>query len=756
MYGNRWRYCSAGIIAGWLTLAGCVSSDHPAVCPLPRDPGVWTSPDGLAVESAGPQSLRFVCPFPSGADRHVWDVPVAMDLSNADGLEISYTLENPGAFRGVTWYLRSGPGWWAAALPVADGPQRVWVPWSAFEAQEAPAGWDRISAFRLSPWAAGRGGGGAVVLHDVQARSASVAILEPESMPNPQELAFGQRAAAQWAADFSRLAVAYRMVSGEAVAGLDAGRVRVLVLPYNPGLSSDLLRALRRYVDRGGALLVSYNADAELAALVGVRVGSWQAAGRSGQWHAMVFSGPDWQGPAQVLSPGTPHLLPVYPASADAELLAVWQDAAGRVQPEAAVVVSPRGAWFSYLPGADDEQARQRMVAFLLDRHLPGSAAAALRAELAGWAADAGSAPAEFTGALRAVEAALEAGRVGSAWDAWTRLRGRMQAALASGVALPRGVPQGIWDHSGEGLYPGDWSRTMAELAAAGFSDVFVYVPRTGRLSPQAVPAAREAGLRVHAWHICLNLDGVPEEALRRWRAQGRLQTGLNGATTAWLCPSIPENRAMERERVVQRSMEPGLAGVHLDYVRYPDADHCYGACCRRAFEAEYGRRVAAWPEEVRSGPLRETFQAWRAEQVSRLVAEIAEAVRTRFPGLALSVAVWPDLDTVVERQGQDWPRWLGAGWVDIVLPMSYTGSVEELAAWTTAHAALPAAGDRIWSGLGVRSAHTRLTPGQTLAQARAALEAGAAGWVVFDLTATVRDELFPVLARLAEGGVDD
>lgn len=680
----------------------------------------------------------------------MWDHPWPGKALEVDGFEFVYELENPAAFRGLTWYFRSGPGWYAAALPVRDGRIRMWVPRDAFEALDSPAGWNEVRAVRMSPWTARRGSG-AVVLLGVFPRRAEVGVVMPGdgSSPDPGERAFGRRAADAWVQDLSSIGLFPLRVEESTLARVDAARLKALILPYNPRPSSEMLDALERYVKAGGRLVVCYNADARLANIVGVLPGRWVAADLPGRWQSMRFPDEAWGGPASVPLASAPNLLTVQlPTNGPARALAVWEDVRGARQPEIAIATTPRGAWFSYLPGGAEDAARARLFAFLLVPYIPDAPARAVErlAESVRARAVAGGAAADE---LARATNLLAAGDVSTAWDAVEQARRLADLELAARVGWPDGLALGIWDHTGKGLYAGDWARTMAELAECGFSDLFVYVARDAPRPTAAAQAAAPHGIRVHAWHACFNHDGSAADRARAMQTPDRLQRAASGARAFWLCPSREENRRVERERLIRLAGTPGIAGIQLDYIRYPDAEHCYCAHCRDAFAAYRGAPVANWPGDVREGEARRAFLDWRAAQVTALVRETAEAVRTAHPGVRLSAAVWPEVDRVGDELGQQWGRWMEAGWLDFVAPMSYTERVGELAAWTRRHAAVPGAAGKVWAGLGVTSSHTRLTPEQALLQARAAREAGATGVVIFDMNPTVQAELFPVLRRI-------
>lgn len=713
-----------------------------------RDPGDWApGPDSAPATTVG-EHLLFPCPFPSGVDRHVWDVPVnRQTLAGFSGLELVYALEAPEAFRGLSWYARSGSGWYVASLPAGDGLRRVWLPWSSFEPEGPVRGWPEVDLFRLSPWSGGRGSG-AVALYSVKARRARVAVLPPgeRSCPDPGERSFGRRSAQNWMADFAMIGLPAALIEEAGFKAAALKGIDLLVLPYNPALPTDALRVVKDYVKGGGKLMICYNGQPDLAELAGVKLTGW-TAGKAGHFHALDFSDLDgWAGPGKVMQPATPHVLPVYPRDKSGRVMAWWMDARGSRTDRPAVVASDRAVWFSYLLGEDDELARRQMLAFLADALLPGAALDAahdrwaflrLEAEHAGVGLDA-----------TVTEAALRSGKAGKAWAAVEAARAELTSAQTAVVEIPASFHLGIWDHTGKGLHGGDWNKTLDELAAAGFTDVFVYMDRGARMPPALTAEARRRALAVHAWHACFQPSNNPGE-----KPQPR-QQGVDGVSMPWVCPSAPENRAAEQARVLELAATPGLTGLHLDYVRFPDAGHCYCRVCREAFEAAQGAPVRVWPDDVlaESG-LRETFLDWRAGQISSWVRDVSEAVRASFPALMLSAAVWPDLRTVKPQLGQDWPQWLAAGWLDAVMPMSYTENTGEFAAWTASHSGLPNGSGKIWAGLGVTSAHTRLTPPSVLRQIRAAVDSGAAGAVLFDLNTTVRETIFPVTGMLKRNG---
>ena len=95
---------------------------------------------------------------------------------------------------------------------------------------------------------------------------------------------------------------------------------------------------------------------------------------------------------------------------------------------------------------------------------------------------------------------------------------------------------------------------------------------------------------------------------------------------------------------------------------------------------------------------------------------------------------------------GQDWGAWLREGIVDFVCPMDYDTDPASFAVSVRKQLALPRARGRIYPGIGVTAVESRLPPDQVIAQIRAVADAGAAGFMLFDLNPTLQRETLPIL----------
>ncbi len=588
----------------------------------------------------------------------------------------------------------------------------------------------------------------------------------------------------------------YREVGLEADAADDTaleGKLkgqRVAVLVYVSQPTAAQVAACRAFVGRGGRLIVCYSASPALGELMGVRVTGYQRAGADGRWSAMRFAASRPAGVPEEIRQTSPNLMAAQPVDGRSSVLAWWVDRGGKAT-EPAWLVSPNGYWMTHVLLADgDAEAKGRLLLALAasaDPSLWGVAAGRLleRARRAGsyaspaaleGAAKAVSDPAKRVRAVAAAQAAgqwerrvrdlIRSGKGFEAWNGTLALQGRMREAYGLLQPSRKGEIRAVWDHSGMGLYPGNWKRTCALLDAAGVSDLLVNIggsgfahypsdvlPRSKIQQEQGdqlracMDAARPYGIRVHAWLLCFSTEQATPDRLEIFRKRGWLLTQEDGRVQPWLDPAVPEVRDYLTRAVREIAARYAPDGVHLDFVRYPDFRGSLGPTIRPRFEQALGRRLKAWPQDVKwGGSERVAFMRWRAEQVSRFVGDARLVMRAQAPGKLLTAAVFGKYPSCVDAVGQDWELWLRNGLLDYVMPMNYTESLDAFTGFVTEQTRNPAQARRIIPGIGVTAAESRLDPIQVIDQIQALRRAGCPGFALFDLDATLQQEILPVL----------
>ena len=551
----------------------------------------------------------------------------------------------------------------------------------------------------------------------------------------------------------------------------------------------DQLRELRAFVARGGTLIVCYSASPDLAELMGIRLGAYLKA-EPGQFAAMVFRQERPVNTPPQIAQSSPNIFPAAALAGRSTVLAWWTDRQGRPSGQAAWLQGAAGFWMTHILTADGDAADKGrlLVALAADRH-PAlwreAAAARLKRILAGapWTGQeearhqARALPGgkRREAALAAVEQAygsgrearrlLDAGRGAEAWLVADETGGRMMEAYGLMQAPQAGEIRAVWDHSGQGLYPGDWPRTCRALKDAGISDLLVNVaapgfahcrldalPRSPVYESQGdqlaacLAAARPLGLRVHAWMIAFSTTHATPHRMQVFSQRGWLLQATDGTEAPWLDPAVPEVRAMLVQAADEILARYRVDGIHLDFVRYPNYYGSLGEGVRRRFEASRGQKVADWPEAARRQPLFNELVRWRGAQTTALVAEIRRLQRRVAPGVWLTAAVLGKYPTCVESVGQDWEGWIEQGYLDYVLPMNYTEQREDFRALVTQQTRTPRQAAKLVGGIGVTASESRLDAFGVIDQVNLLRARGAAGFALFDLDATLMREILPVL----------
>jgi uncharacterized lipoprotein YddW (UPF0748 family) len=320
-----------------------------------------------------------------------------------------------------------------------------------------------------------------------------------------------------------------------------------------------------------------------------------------------------------------------------------------------------------------------------------------------------------------------------AAWE--SRRRSRLAADRAKALAQrPRaGEIHAVWDHTGLGLYPGDWPRTMRLLRTNGVTDIFVNVAGAGfahypsRILPQSdamrvhgdqfeacIAAAQGCGVRVHAWVMCFNATrGTPAHLAKLAKKGWRLKDAA-GRPTVYLDPSNADVRWQMLLAIGEIAAKYPVAGVHLDFVR--------------------------WYENAAGKPRN------AARVVETFVQAARRKVRAVRPKALLSAAVLATYPSCVTSVGQDWEAWIAKGLVDYAVPMNYTADSAKYARLMARQGASPAIARRVVGGIGVTANESALTPGQVIDQINGARRAGLAGVALFDLDKTLAVRILPLL----------
>ncbi len=290
----------------------------------------------------------------------------------------------------------------------------------------------------------------------------------------------------------------------------------------------------------------------------------------------------------------------------------------------------------------------------------------------------------------------------------------------------------------------------VERTARAGFNTLFVQVCGRGdayfpsRVYPPAESYARSIGgnfdplayllkkahargLKVHAWvntllvwsspkppedssHV---LNSHPEWIMVDSRGvslsrYSRTKFNGLGITGVFISVAEPGARRLIESFVLELAGTYDLDGIHFDYLRYPMRSVDFSPRLRNGFRKAYGVdpvELAALSERQGNGSdaeharLSAQWTAFRAEAITGFLRGLSRSLNEKYPTLVRSAAVKPDIESAYRVFGQDWPRWVKEGLVDLVLPMAYSTDHQQV--YKQISRACEAVGSRhVWAGL--------------------------------------------------------
>jgi uncharacterized lipoprotein YddW (UPF0748 family) len=318
------------------------------------------------------------------------------------------------------------------------------------------------------------------------------------------------------------------------------------------------------------------------------------------------------------------------------------------------------------------------------------------------------------------------------------------------------------WIHSAYGIEGWGWDKTVATLKSNGFNAIIPnliwagvahYPSKILPVSPkvaeqgdqvaECLKACRKYGIQMHVWKVNHNLLHAPPEFTAKLRAAGRTQKDRQGEDVNWLCPSHPENFALERDSMLEVARNYDVDGIHFDYIRYPNKDGCFCAGCRERFEQAAGVKVEQWPQDVLTGKYADQFGDWRREQITRLVRAVSQEAHKLKPGIKVSAAVFGNWESARKVVGQDAKAWVEAGYLDFVCPMDYESADADFSKWVRSQVAAVNHKIPVYAGIG---APKLSGPEQLAGQIQLSRQLGADGFVIFNLTEKLATQFLPPL----------
>ena len=231
-----------------------------------------------------------------------------------------------------------------------------------------------------------------------------------------------------------------------------------------------------------------------------------------------------------------------------------------------------------------------------------------------------------------------------------------------------------------------------------------------GEFDPLAylLNAANGKGINIHAWvnvYFLWSSKSLPKDeqhilhmqqqwldTTEEWPVDVGKQLEMvgvnNNSEGLFLSPNHPDVNeyliTVFRELITNYDID----GLHLDYIRYQDAEYGRNPYAIARFKSKSGNDPGPWFLEmerstIASPRLIANMNRWnnfKRKAVTSLVKNTRALVDEVRPDCIISAAVKPNLYVARERYFQEWNVWLAAGYLDWVVPMNYSPKKREFA----------------------------------------------------------------------------
>lgn len=332
-------------------------------------------------------------------------------------------------------------------------------------------------------------------------------------------------------------------------------------------------------------------------------------------------------------------------------------------------------------------------------------------------------------------------------------------------ASSPRTVKNWAWITINTKRSRDDWKRMFAQMRESGVNAILpeIYdgrhayfastrLPVATDLLGTILPLAKSAGLEVHAWMWSMPcmvpeiMQNHPDWYNVNAKGESAVDKPVYVPYYKFLDPGRPEVREWVQGTVKELASIPELTGVHLDYIRHPDAilpkglwahykivqdkvyppyDYGYTEYERNRFKQLHG----ADPIKLSDPNSNREWLEFRCDMVVDLVnGYLVPAAHAK--GKLITAAVFPGPSMAREMVRQDWGRFH----LDAFLPMLYNTFYEAGPEWVRQQTreGVSTVKQPIYSGLFVHG----MNEAAFAATVNAALEGGASGVSIFSADA--------------------
>ncbi|RMH28228.1 MAG: hypothetical protein D6691_05010 [Candidatus Hydrogenedentota bacterium] len=254
-------------------------------------------------------------------------------------------------------------------------------------------------------------------------------------------------------------------------------------------------------------------------------------------------------------------------------------------------------------------------------------------------------------------------------------------------------------------------TKQLDDIQRAGFNAVYVetfyhgfsifpsqYMPQRPEMRGTDylrlyIQEGKRRGLKIHAWietfYWEVDTKLYPQfpktplfEKHPEWRARLRDGNLTDKAEPAHIFanPAHPEVRKLLADYIEEIARKYDVAGINLDYIRYPDGkpDAGYDDYTRKLYKQRTGVDPLSI-ERVTTSPEWQRWVEFREEQVLTMVRMARDRVKASGKPIELSAAIFagPESARYESSKFQNWREMLRRGYLDAICPMVYDSTLQ-------------------------------------------------------------------------------
>jgi len=746
--------------------------------------------------------LFLSCDFSKKHERCYWDRDIEIDLTKFGRFSFYINAESPRAIRNGTIYFQSGSGWFSGWFPVEKtGWQEISLWKSDFSLEGVPAGWDKIEKIRLSFWKA-KNKDTVVFVDELKATADKIMIVlgdlticqRPENAKTVRDFC---NSTAKMIGD---LGLKFSVVNDTDVESGALSACKLAIFPYNPVFSEQECKAIERFVKSGGKIMLFYSLPELLAELLGIEDAGWTREEYPGQFSSIKLETYEIEGAPEIIAQGSWNIRIPKPNSPETMIIGRWLNADGKISvlkksgnnDIPAITFHPNGVFMGHVLLPNDNLNKRQMLLALLGKIIPDMRQTISKLFLRSMGSISGFE--SFDESSQFIEENLlgvpenrrieslkhlamskqlfaeaksysENNQYGKTLEIGRKAMEELHESFFLSFPSKGNEFRALWCHSPFGIPGWSWDKSIKWLKENGFNAIIPNMLRAGvayypsKILPvddeakekndqiaECVAAGKKYGVEVHIWKVNWNMARAPKTFLSQMRREGRLQKDRWGKEVEWLCPSHPDNFKLELESMLEIVRKYKVDGIHFDYIRYPNQNSCYCSECKRRFENAHKVKLKHWPNDVINGKYSETFTKWRCEQITRLVKAVSEQAREINPNIEISAAVFRNYESDLKVVGQDWKKWIDAGYLDFICPMNYTDNNAHFKNMVLNQTDV--VNDRIPLYPGIGASAPGLPPEQVAMQVHIARMLGTKGFIIFNYDLSVAKDVLPALRK--------